>query len=98
MTPITITLGQMVDWPPAPDRVAQVDELRRSCVRLVYRTKSGRLRRPIVRAARLAIGQTFLPGVTNAMNRGVLPRSKQYPPPKSECPTMKIDQQIRRAA
>jgi hypothetical protein len=47
--------GQTVRWPFAPRELAQVVEIRRTCVRLYYVTKKhGLARQPIVHAARLA--------------------------------------------
>jgi hypothetical protein len=46
--------GQPVTWPPAPNGLAQVVELRRTRVRLYYRCRTGRERQPVVPAAALA--------------------------------------------
>ena len=84
--PQTIELhtGQIVPWPPAPGRFAQVDELLRRNVRVVYRTSTGRTRRPLVKPARLvellardAREQPLLP-LTNPLRRGTLSRRKTF--------------------
>jgi len=47
--------GQSVYWPHAPSHLAQVVEIRRTCVRIYYRTKKHRReRQPIVNAGVLA--------------------------------------------
>lgn len=81
---VEFALGQFVRWPPAPGRVAQVIELRRTCVRLFYRTKKrgGRERRPIVDAHQLATLQDphdpLLP-LSNPFGRGMVKRRvKQF--------------------
>lgn len=79
---VTFTTGQPVRWPPAPDQLAQIDELRRTTVRVLYATKTGRLRRPIVRAAELGQLQRDVPPVLpihNLFGRGILRRhSKSF--------------------
>lgn len=81
---VAFSVGQPVAWPPAPLGAAQVEELRRSCVRLVYRCDTGTLRRPVVPAAELAKLQRS-PRVDqplpwpNFMRRGALPRTKVFP-------------------
>ena len=83
MSAVTLYKGQMIHWPRAVGGYAQVDDLRRKKVRLVYRTKRGTLRFAIVAAVELAHRQTFMPGVTNVLDRGLLPAAKTYefPPP-----------------
>lgn len=75
---MTLSRGQMVLWSPAPGGVAQIDELRRTRVRLVYFARTGRMRRPVVPANRVRPDPSSL--FTNLFGRGVLPQSKQYPP------------------
>jgi hypothetical protein len=81
---ISFATGQAVTWPPAPGRLAQVEELRRTKVRLFYRCRTGRERRPVVPAATLwamqhAEREPPLP-LRNAMGRGCLPRAKAFGP------------------
>lgn len=81
---VTFTTGQAVTWPPAPGQLAQVEDLLRANVRLFYRCRTGRVRRPVVAAAALAALQQAphatppLP-IPNPMRRGVLPRAKTFP-------------------
>src|SRR4051812_30004580 len=99
--PITLRVGQPVPWPHAPNRLAQVEELLRVNVVIVYRTRKGRLRRPRVAAHHLAklierdraAGGTdhspLLP-IDNPLGRAARPREKTFPPPKktvTETPT-----------
>ena len=74
---MTLSKGQMVLWSPAPNGVAQIDDLFRTRVRLVYMTRTGRLRRPVVSAQRVKPDPSSL--FTNWLGRGVLPRSKHFP-------------------
>jgi hypothetical protein len=60
--------------------IAQIVELRRTHVRLCYRTQSGRWRFPIVRADRIQPDPSVL--FNNLFARGALPRERDYPPPK----------------
>ncbi len=74
-------MGQLVCWPAAPEQLAQVAELRRSRVRIVYRTVSGRWRQPVVKAAALAAIQATadpppLP-LHNPMGRGIVRRQEK---------------------
>lgn len=78
-TRVTFSLAQPVHWPPAPQGIAQVAELRRTCVRLVYRSREkpnrrGRVRQPIVNVTRLkAIQEKAAPllPLSNVMGRGM---------------------------
>jgi len=54
---VTWQIGQVVQWAPSPNRLAQICELRRTRVRLFYCTRSGRERFPIVDAFHLAGSQ-----------------------------------------
>ncbi len=79
---ITFAKGDPVPWPPAPGGIAQIDDLRRTCVRLVYAARTGRLRFPVVAAAevaRLAAADPVLP-MANPMGRGVVRpgRAREY--------------------
>ena len=73
---ITLRQGQQVVWPRSPDGVAQVDELRRSRVTLLYR-RGLRVCRAIVsvrRLARIEATQPVLPGFelpVNYLDRGI---------------------------
>ena len=79
---VTFSLGQMVPWPAAPGGVAQVCELRRTCVRLYYPTLNGRPRHRTVRAAELAALMRRTPllfSQHNPFRRGLGPaREKTY--------------------
>lgn len=72
--------GQAVRWPPAPRELAQVVEIRRTCVRLYYRTKKHELeRQPIVPAAELEALQRHPHGdlplpLFNLFNRAIIRR------------------------
>jgi hypothetical protein len=79
---ISLSRGQLVRWEPAPDRIAQIDELRTRTVRLYYRARSGRVRRPIVDAFTLDLLQIpddpVLP-LYNPMGRGIVkPQTKTF--------------------
>lgn len=50
---ITLTIGQVVPWGPAPTGFAQICDLRRRKVGLCYPFKNSRVARPIVRAVDL---------------------------------------------
>lgn len=76
MDAITLQTRQLVNWPPAPTGVAQVDELLRTRVRLFYRTKTGRDRRPLVSAVRLTPRSDYL--LDNVFLRAVPKRSKEF--------------------
>jgi hypothetical protein len=80
-----LTTGQPVRWPPAPRGFAQVEEVRRKCVRLFYVTKSGRSRRPVVRVDRIDTGDVL--AFPNPFGRaaGMTPRTREYPPPQTPC-------------
>lgn len=93
---VTFTTGQPVRWPPAYMRTAQVDELRRTCVRLVYVTRRGRLCFTVGNAARLAAVQEPALGeeapliqlTHNPLGRGARPRSKTFAIPSLGCANM----------
>lgn len=74
---ITFEVGQIVRWIAVPDKFAQVVELRRSKVRLAYRSRSGRWRFPIVDAVDLDLMQDprdpLLP-LYNPLGRGIARR------------------------
>ncbi len=92
---ITLRVGQVIPWPAAPMGMAQITELRRSKVRIVYPHKHGRRRsvaQPIVAAAKVAELLTNSPLIfqmENLYQRGVVPRSKVFqisrksPPPQT---------------
>lgn len=83
---VSFRVGQAVPWPASPFGIAQVAELRRTCVRICYPCKTGRLRQPIVRARDLAELQRASPvlPLPNPLNRGVIERRKAFavPPPR----------------
>jgi hypothetical protein len=56
---ITLTTGQPIRWKPSASGIAQIDELRRSCVRVVYRTKRGTLRFRVVHVSKLNFGDVL---------------------------------------
>ena len=74
-------LGQWVVWPRSPSGFAQVDELRRTRLALLYH-RGGRICRAIVRADRVAEQQRLQPTLfempDNPLGRGVLKREKRY--------------------
>ncbi len=75
-TTMTFTTGQAVPWRHAPGGIAQIEDLLRRRVRLFYRCKNGRIRRPLVRASELKDELLFR--LHNPFDRGVMPRSKTY--------------------
>lgn len=90
---ITLAVGQVVYWPASPTGFAQIDDLRRSNVGLVYPVgRRGTVRRPLVPVGRLAALVTDCPllfDLHNPFGRGCLRRTKTYripPPPKQQVP------------
>jgi len=57
--------------------IAQICELRRSRVRICYPCKNGRIRQPIVSAAKLMREPLLIP-MENPFNRAVLPRERTF--------------------
>jgi hypothetical protein len=76
----TFELGQSINWPPAPMALAQVVELRRSRVRVLYRCRTGRVRQPLVPARDLAALQEIEPPLPlpNAMDRAAMRGRKTF--------------------
>jgi hypothetical protein len=74
---ITLARGQAVAWRASPNGIAQIEELRRKRVRLVYRTKRGTYRRPVVDVAR-AVADQLLFDLHNPFNRADVSRSRTY--------------------
>ena len=70
-------MGQPIHWPAAPHGIAQVEQLGRMRVRLVYRTRTGRWRHPLVRVESIDFTTPPLP-MHNPLGRGCLARSKCY--------------------
>jgi hypothetical protein len=83
MAAITLHLGQPIEWPAAPLGIAQVDELRRVNVRILYACKTGRILRPIVHPSDIARHQGRLPqpplfaAIENPFNCGILHRKEK---------------------
>lgn len=80
---ITLSLGQIVHWPHAPDQLAQIVELRRKNVRIYYRKANGNGdRQPIVSPRYLMSVQDRckpLMPFTNPFNRAIIkPKTKVY--------------------
>ena len=73
----TLTIGDVVAWPSSPSGLAQVDELRRKKVRLVYRTKGGKFRYATVSVAELC-GPGPLFEMKNLFGRAAFPRTKTF--------------------
>lgn len=71
-----LSVGTAVPWAPAPGGIAQVDDLLRRRVRLVYRCKNGRLRRPVVPASRLVDRLLF--NLHNPLDRGCPAKTRAY--------------------
>ena len=78
MEGICLQVGQAVAWAAAPGGIAQIEELRRRRVRLVYRCKNGKHRHPVIRVEQVAQLPALLIPMVNPLDRGVLPRSKSY--------------------
>lgn len=79
-TILTLCIGQAVPFPPAPDGLAQVDDLHRSRVTLLY-LRRGRLCRRRVAVTAVAAwcrDQPLLCGDDNWLRRGVRPRAKAF--------------------
>jgi hypothetical protein len=75
---IRLRIGQAVQWPPAPDGVAQIEEILRRRVRLVYRTRRGTLRHPLARPEHL-MRRPMLLEVHNPLGRAIgRPREKEF--------------------
>jgi len=81
MQSITLSLGQPVPWKPAADQIAQVCELRRRKVMLVYPCKNGLMRFPVVKPQRIAEALSTNPLIPmhNPFNRAIRrPKEKVY--------------------
>lgn len=85
MNRVTFTVGQPLFYPLALDHTAQVDEVRRKRVRIVYRSSKGRRIRfrtltPGRLAAIAAAGPELFPIPFNPLQRGVRtpPKSRSY--------------------
>lgn len=81
---IEFRAGQVVRWPLAPDGWAQVEDLRRTRLTLLYRRR-GRVCRVAVGAVRLwRVQQAYplLPGFSdppdNPLDRGVMAKRKRF--------------------
>jgi hypothetical protein len=74
---VTLSIGQAVTWPPAPSGIAQIVDLRRTRVRIVYRTKHGRTRYANPRVRDLTIAPLLFE-MHNPFDRGIYPRIKTY--------------------
>jgi hypothetical protein len=96
---VTFRVGQPVPWPYAPNQLAQVEELLRTNVVIVYRTRTGRLRRPRVPAHHLAslvardrdaggVNHSPLLPIENPLGRGARKREKTFPPPPKKKETL----------
>jgi hypothetical protein len=73
---VTLHTGMAVPWPASPLGFAQVEDLMRTRVRLAYRCKNGRVRRPVVSVRKLTQGLLF--PIENPFERACLPKVKQY--------------------
>ncbi len=81
MNSVTLQIGQMVPWPESPDGVAQVDDLHRTRVTILY-WRRGRLCRAQPRAAELATlirrQPLLITEPPNVFQRAALPRAKTF--------------------
>jgi hypothetical protein len=75
---ITLHRTQVISWPDAPGGIAQIDELRRTRVRIVY-PRNGKLCRPIVKASAIADAMLnpTLP-IRNPLERAEVKHEKTY--------------------
>lgn len=79
-----------MSWPRAGNGLAQVDELLRTRVRLVYRDPRGRTRFRLIAAHRLARYQAswplMFPEPDNLMGRGIVSPAptRTFPPPPAK--------------
>lgn len=83
-TRATFWTGQTIVWPKAPGGTAQIEDLRRTRVAILYR-RDRRICRAIVKAETIHRIQRFhqlLPGIAgppdNLLNRGIIRRSKTF--------------------
>lgn len=74
---VTLTVGQAVPWKPYPSGFAQVEDLRRTNVRIGYRTKKGTWRHRTVPVSVVALGQLLFQ-MDNPYNRGLITRQRRY--------------------
>lgn len=80
---VRLRVGQAVEWDPAPGGIAQIDEVLRRNVRLIYRTRRGALRRPLARPEDL-ITRPKLLDLHNPFGRPIArPREKEFAIPRS---------------
>jgi hypothetical protein len=80
-TRITLCVGQVLPWPAAPDGMAQVEDLHRTRVSILYgrRGRLCRARVPAAQLARLLAERPLLPGTPdNPFCRGVVRRAKTF--------------------
>ena len=81
MTTFKLQVGQMVPWPASPDGVAQVDDLHRTRVTILY-YRHGRLCRARPLAADLAAlirrEPLLFTDPPNWFHRAALPRAKTF--------------------
>jgi hypothetical protein len=74
---VTLRIGQAIEWPRAAGGIAQIQELRRLNVRIVYLCRNGRVRYRLLRAADAA-RRPLLFQLENPLNRGVVAKSKTF--------------------
>ena len=74
---ITLSIGQIVTWPPSPRGDAQICDLRTKKVRLYYKTKNGKDRFALVPAAKIIVPQLLFE-MNNPYDRANIVRSKTY--------------------
>jgi hypothetical protein len=72
-----LRVGQAVPWSPAPDRFAQIVELRRTRIRLFYKTRNGFPRFATV-AARRVVQEQMLFELDNPFDRAVMTKQKTF--------------------
>jgi hypothetical protein len=74
---VVLRTGQAVPWPYSPTGFAQIVELRRTKVRVFYRTKNGHPRHALAPAGEVC-RQQLLFELDNPYNRGLIRKSKAF--------------------
>jgi hypothetical protein len=76
---VILAVGQLVPWIPSPTSFAQVAEVRRTCVRLVYVTKRGTILRPVVSVQRIMDQRAPWPlPLVNPLSRGFVAKERTF--------------------
>jgi hypothetical protein len=73
---IQLSLGQVVEWKASPSGYAQVQEFRRTRVRICYERR-GRICHTVVAVRQLTVPATLFP-ITNPFKRAFRPKTRVF--------------------